>query len=587
MPESAIEDAATADPAPRRASHVGRGLTLATILGLPIVLVLVLRLPLVNQLQYADAWFYSGYGWVPHHHLGVFDLNYFAVRFPATLSIGAFERVFGAQGGYLVLRYLLVVGAGTALYVLVTRFATRWVALASVALLYLTPFFSRLVLWDYSFFLTVTAGIMGVAVWWLSDRSRIRALVAGALLAIALFAQTSFLIALVPFVLVEVVGAVRERRLRDLLVRALAALVGGLAVYLVGWLAYTQIRNGFSITEMLEPTIDYLRDNEQNTGPFVRPTSEWLWREPRIWAPIALSVALVCVMRRRLLGSTLEARIAQFCVGYVGITWISRFATTSSGIETWWAYSVLIVAMAPALGVLLHEVSRRSGAERRVLLAAAGGSVLLAIAVRWIDAPALDAYRWIADHQAMVIVLLVVAVVVAVAAGARATRVAATAVVALCAILTFLAFSPSVMDGRGTTGTFVVDAGRDWDAYGDGKRFAELVRDHDGPGERMLLWYPVSPVTDIAWVNLPHLGHTVQQVGTTERMDQISPTGMARLIDPAVRYVLVMSEQATDLELAAEALRREGFRAVDVRRGALIDGRLDYRLLRLDEKPAT
>ena len=182
------------------------GVATAIALG-PLLAVVVLRLPLLNQLDWADAWFYSAYAWVPKHHFGVFGWNYFSVRFPAILSIGVFERVFGTDAGYLVLRYLLAVGTGTALYLCVRRFASAWISVATTMLLYLDPFFSRMLLWDYSGFAAVSAGVAGFALWWWSDGRRLGwTLLPGAALAIALFANALIGTALAVLFVVEAVA---------------------------------------------------------------------------------------------------------------------------------------------------------------------------------------------------------------------------------------------------------------------------------------------------------------------------------------------------------------------------------------------
>ena len=57
---------------------------LAILLG-PILTVPVLRLPLINQLNYADAWFYSAYAWAPKHEFAVFGWTYSRCAFRRSL----------------------------------------------------------------------------------------------------------------------------------------------------------------------------------------------------------------------------------------------------------------------------------------------------------------------------------------------------------------------------------------------------------------------------------------------------------------------------------------------------------------------
>ena len=60
------------------------------------------------------------------------------------------------------------------------------ISLATTILLYLDPFFSRMLLWDYAGFAAVSAGVAGFALWWWSDGRRlVWTLLPGAALAIA------------------------------------------------------------------------------------------------------------------------------------------------------------------------------------------------------------------------------------------------------------------------------------------------------------------------------------------------------------------------------------------------------------------
>ena len=88
--------------------------------------------------------------------------------------------MFGANDGYVLLRYLLAILSGTSLYLCVGRFASRTTAAATAVLLYLNPFFSRMLLWDYSGFMEVAAGVVGVGLWyWSENRSLPWTLLAG------------------------------------------------------------------------------------------------------------------------------------------------------------------------------------------------------------------------------------------------------------------------------------------------------------------------------------------------------------------------------------------------------------------------
>ena len=89
---------------------------------------LFLRAPVINQIDYIDPWFYSGYGWSLSHGLSLFENPYYGVRFPPILLIAVSSDLFGALAGYLVLHYPILLGAGVALYCCTRRFASPRVA---------------------------------------------------------------------------------------------------------------------------------------------------------------------------------------------------------------------------------------------------------------------------------------------------------------------------------------------------------------------------------------------------------------------------------------------------------------------------
>jgi hypothetical protein len=550
----------------------------------PVVVATALRLPLVNQLNYADAWFYSAYAWSPKHAFATAGWNYFSARFPPILAIGFFERTFGTQGGYVTLRYLLAVAAGAALYVGVRRFAGRSVALATVLLLYLDPFFSRMLLWDYAGFVAISAGVVGFALWWWSDgRKPAWTAPAGGALAVAVYANALVGTLILVLAAVEVGAAVRLGRagIARLLARFGISITTAFAVFVMGYLGYAAFLGWFNPIDLLRPTIDFLRSNQQNAALYQRPTSQWLLHEVRIWPALVVSVALIAVLGRRVLSSDVSARVAQVCIGYTVFLWVYRVAVTSSVIETWWANSFVVIALAPGIGVLLHSVGGRRRKSVVVLLSLATVA-FVAVFVRTATGPIGDVYRSIAKHPVLLFALLGVAVAAAIVLAVRRTEVTIAALVLLLAATTLMMWAPSVFDARGTTGLFVRDGRQEWRAYRAGRSLIGLVRDYDAPGRRVLTWYPgTSGLTNIGWTTLPQDGTTVQLLGVEAPLNKLKPLGKARLSQPDVAYVLIMSTRARDILAARQALASNGFGDREVKGGSWAGGRLTYALLAL------
>ena len=558
------------------------------LLGPPLV-ALALRIPPVNQLDYADAWFYSAYAWVPKHHFTVFDWNYFSVRFPAILSIGIFERAFGTQEGYVLLRYLLAVASGAALYLGVRRFAASAVAVAAVVLLYLNPFFSRMLLWDYANFVVVSAGVVGFSLWWWSDgRRALWTALPGTALAVAVYSNVILVMALVVLVVVEAVAAVRSGSAAVLYVarRLAVAVAVAVVVLVVGYVSYLRF-SAVSPDDLLRPTVEFLLSNEENSKLYQRPVTDWLYHEIRIWAPVVVSIALVAALRRRVLGTDVPARIAQFCIGYTAFLWIYRLVVTSSVMETWWAYSLVVVVLAPAVGVLLDALAEQWRSDRFAALLVVTVSWLGALFLRWLDGPALDFYREVASRRGLLFLVVALSLVGASLLAVRQRIVRAVALGSVFLALTLITWAPSVFDGRGTTGVFVRDGDLDWDTYDAGKEFIEIVRDYDSPASRVYTWYPDNVGPDnIGWTTLPHLGQTVHQIGSPTAMNSLGPLGRARLLQPDAAFVLAMSTRPSDVLDARRALTSAGFAGRLVKDGTLADGRLRYVLIALTAKPS-
>jgi len=572
-------------PAERR-RRKRNAITVAGVIVLaPVIAVLVLRIPLINQLNDADAWFYSSYAWVPKHQFAVFGWNYFSVRFPAILSIGVSERLFGVGGGYVVLRYLLAIVSGFSLYLCVRRFASVRVAIGAVLLLYLQPFFSRMLLWDYSVFLEVSVGLIGVALWYWSDgRPWAWTLLPGIALAAAVFANGLFVTAVLALLVVEGVAALRQGRRASLIYASRVATTAAAAfgVFCVGYLGYLTILGHLSPYELLRPTIEFVGESEKNSAPYVRPISSWLLHEPRVWAPIITSVALLAVLRRRIFGVGLEMRIAQLCVAFTAFLWLYRLTLTSSVVESWWAYSIVVVAMAPGVGVLLHELGQRPGHALRWMVAGVGAFFLTALLVRNIGGPAGDFYRAISTHTALFILLLAIGLASALLMATPRMAYRGAALALFLIVLALMSYAPSILDDRGTTGVFVANSSQEWTAYKAGKRFMEIVQDYDNPAHRVFLWFPGTlGDVDITWADLPQEGNTLNELGVSESLTQLTPLARARLLQPQVKYVMILAPRPSEVATARGVLASAGFGGPLVRGGRLAGNALNYALVAL------
>ena len=387
--------------------------------------------------------------------------------------------------------------------------------------------------------------------------------------------------------LVDAVAALRlgrpaiERYLARLGVLAVAAL----GVFLLGYLSYLVILGSLSPLDLLRPTFKFFGENSQQSAAYQHPVSSWLLHEPRIWAPVIMSLALVAMLRRRIFESGLVARIAQFCGGYTAFLWLYRFLVTSSVIETWWAYSVIVVAVAPAVGVLINELTRVSSTARRWTVLASAGLVVTVLLIRNAPSPVSDAYREVTTNETLFVALLATAASAALVLGSSHVWRRGVASTVLAVLLAAMLYSPSMLEGRGTTGVFVSNGDEEWNAYAAGERFVHLVQNYDAHTHRVFLWYPGTlGYVSIAWAELPQTGDTLNQVGVGEALGRLTPLARARLALPEVHYLLVMAPHNDELRAARAALAAGGVGGSVVRGGQLAGRQLSFLFVALAKK---
>lgn len=552
----------------------------------PLVGVLALRAPLVNALPYRDPWFYSGYGWTLAHHVEVFGWFYYAVRFPVTLPIAWSSAVLGPVGGYLVLRYLIFVATAGLVYACVRRFSSAWVAAAGAVLLCLDPFYVRLVLWDYTSFVALPCTIAAAAVWFLGDSGRRglpSAVLSGALLSAAVFANPLSGIAIPALFGVEAIAAARGgwTAVLGFALRLVGAVVGAALLFVLGYLGYAAFLGHFPPKDLVQPTLDFLRANKQLAAPFQIPARTWLANEPRVYAPVLAGLAVVVVLRRELVANTLAARVAQFAVAYTAVIWLYRKFVVSSVIETWWAYSMTAVTICFAMPVILDSLAVRGAGRPRKLVVAASvaGAVITDVIVRSFEPTALSLYADIKHETVALVALIVVAVVASVALWVCRGPLVAAAMLVFAVVLTVVALAPATYIGIGQTGEFTPSGRAELQAYDGAYRMAELLKDHDQPDARTLLWSSMSGfASGVTWENLPHQQGGIQDAEKPVQLPHLTPAELDLLRYPTTRGILVLTENQAEFAAASRRLARLGFAPAAASRGLWADGHLRYAL---------
>lgn len=559
----------------------------------PLIGVMALRAPLVNALPYRDTYFYSGYGWTPQHHIEVFGWFYYSVRFTATLAIGWSTALFGPVGGYLVLRYVLLAGTGALLLLCLRRLTSAWIACGAALLVVLSPFYLRMILWDYTVFVALPMTIGAVAMWHLGSTPRRRlltGLATGVLAGVALFSNPLSW-PLVPALYgVEAITALRGGwpAIRLFAGRAVLSLVGVGVVFVAGWLAYRAALGGLPAYQMIKPSVEFAKQSNEVSPPFQIPARVWLQNEPRVYAPLLMCAAMVVVCGRSLLRSTPLARIAQFAIAYTAIFWLFRWFATSSVIETWWSYDLTAATICFGMPVILHQVVARGADTRAIVGATVGVTALADLLIRSLNGEALKVYDALRSH--LVVLVAVLLAVIAVIGAMRVARTTAAGVIAagtFAALFAAMSLTPAGYLGLRATGEFSPYRGSiELQAYDAAYRMNALIARDDQPAERTLLWSTLGGLAGIGWTNLPHQQGAIQDPETPTPAPALTAAELDLLRYPTTRRVLFMDRQPAGPGPAIAALRKAGFgHATIEEQGAWIDGRLHYALIDLRGGP--
>lgn len=553
----------------------------AVVLLAPALGIVVLRAPLVNMLTYADPWFYSGYGWALSHNVAIFGWPYYVDRFTVVLPIAVSTGLLGPVPAYFVLHYVLMAGCGALLYLAVRRFASVPVAAAAVCLLMLNPFFVRLMLWDYTTFVTLPCTIAGVALWYLGATragSLWTAFGAGVCLSAAIYANPQSALFLPALIGVEAIAAVRggRREVITLVVRGCVAVVAGLLVLVVGYLGYRSYIGSFPLKSMFEATVRFIRSSSEYSSQYIVSPSIFLRADPHIYAPVLVCVGVVIVLGRSLFSNTIRARMAQFAVAYTLVYWIFRFAVLSSVVETWFAYYMTAVTGAFALPAILDELGQRRGRARWLLIAGVAVAVtgLIDLVIRSLPLSALSTFNTHTVELACLLLTGCIAAVVATLVRHDSLRLVAIAV--FCAIVAAVALTPDRTAGlTGEFSTFGTTA--ELEGYKAGYGMAQLIAKYDRPSSRVILWDDLEGLGDAGWVEV--LGHIGGQ--TSPPIPGLTSSELVWLRDPTTTRVLAVSESVAQIAGALPALEKQGLGPSLETEGLWGGGRLYYALIKL------
>ena len=149
----------------RQAVAEGLFVALAPILGF-----FALRISLINQDGGLDAWLYTGYGQEFKTLQELFGWTYYAVRFPVILLDLAVPKSLDPVIGFAIVRYVIFLSCAIPLYLWARLNFGVIYAIAAILFLICNPLFPRLLLMDWTVFVSVPMAVAGIALWQLSNK---------------------------------------------------------------------------------------------------------------------------------------------------------------------------------------------------------------------------------------------------------------------------------------------------------------------------------------------------------------------------------------------------------------------------------
>lgn len=348
------------------------------------VFYLVLRAPVLNPPRGIDPWFYTG-SFVNFRYLyQALGGTYYPSRLPWIVPGVAVHAVFGPTVAYFVLHATYYFGGGLFAYLLIRRFFGRAVALASYALLMLTPLFYNAYVDDYPDGALLTylfaGGYFGLTASG-SRRPWLRSIAAGFFLAAAvgtnLFAGVIIAFLLIVFAFVRI-DALRAPRM---LVMELAFGLVGVAALLVACGSFSLAYGGrflFFMPQIRE--LGYL-----STSSYKTSGAAWVLHEPQLALPAFAAVCAGILVTARLRGA-LRSHFdlsARFAVGAVlstllfyGTMVLWEFAFTGDFLEYSFYFTLFNVGITLSFAATLYYLGLRDGAVAFVVVAAAVPTVL-------------------------------------------------------------------------------------------------------------------------------------------------------------------------------------------------------------------
>jgi hypothetical protein len=519
---------------------------------LPFVVAAVLGYSIVDQEEYTDPEYYTGYGQSFWRMWQVFGLNYYSARFPIMFLNTTTQWLSPGLGGYVLARLLVFAICAAPFYLLARRRYGRNVALASYAFLILNPLLPRILSWDLTTFLSIPAGFAGITCWYLSTRRwSLATFAAGFLFGVSVNCHVFTGTAIAVFFLVELVFASRRPDgLGWFLARAATCAAGGLACLALGLLFYATTVGPVSAWSLWAVTAGAIQAGQQYHTTHFLPLASYYAVNYEMYAPLFSTALAIAVNRGALLADTLEARITTFAVAYLAAYAVAVFVLGMNVLQYFWYFAHLTIAVYLVVPVILARLVERIGTSATAWFTAPLALVAFLVTLRFADVFRL---ALAARQQAAVVAalaLLAAASLTAVSARSRRSVIFGTVAAGALIQVPFMSLSHlspyDVRANRAEQPLFEIVMA-----------YQSLLNEYDAPDRRVRTWYPTQKASLMS-VAASNLMFTLQERYVGQGMPLFGNLERERIADPSTRYVLLMDTTTAGVDAGLAALGNAG-----------------------------
>jgi hypothetical protein len=541
-------------------------LEIAFFLLTPVFAVFLFDISLINQDNYVDPWFYTGYGRIfPLMH-ALFGWTYYSARFPVIILNGAFLKFPDPIVGYIALRYLLLLLCGIPLYLWARHFFGVAIAVASYLFLFCNPLFPRIVLWDLTTFVSIPFALAGMALWLLPMRSlALNRLLTGFLFCTSIGAHAFTGTAIGTFLITEALRRLIHKDLRKLfLYDVLLTGFGVLLCLAIGSLYYYYNIGSFDPMVIISITADAARKGNQYAITHSTASLAWLSTQYHVYVPYLLILVTGAGLRRKLLSNEIAARVWTFSATYGAAYAIYQLIFGSFVLETFYYFAHLTLIVYLLFPVCLFLILRSTPPWQQPLAAAI--PVLLLVAVptltRFVP-PFIDEVQTAALGSLTIAGLTVALCILCAGLTWLATRRPTFAMLAVASMVTIVQLAPMI-----THRAIYANPRREAKELGVYRAAVEMLdvfSTYAQPTTKVMLWYPGSEFS-LGSIASTVLLFTFHEPWKGQGMPSFGDFERERLRDPGLRYIMLMSQKPGAVTEGLKALTREGLTIREVTR---------------------